>query len=963
MEKLKSLKQKTTAPAVNVVGAGSPDANGTYVRTGTKVAGSDVFQKPGTRLAVLKRGEDASWSIVDLGGKPTGSVDQHDYSPMKTSVSYEHSRLGNSLLRWRPQSIVLYQVGSLLHSRSMPLPPEVGWLAVEGVLPVPQVGVSEKHVNALNLLKDHLPGKLLHKVASAAPTAAKVSASIYKPWRTASEPTLPPVDTLRSSDSFGSFESPKKALPKISKARRTLPVLGSAMRSSRQGDGVAGELSMVYFTVLLKRPSFHTDWGTVFDAQELASTGRRVICDVERNSPLDRWNTWQTVRGRDDLCVRPGDQLLKFKGMWALTECPMESAEGFESFPDAPTQGFAKPPGVGETSLFLEFGRLMRRPPIPSAPRLEGWEVGHGLRVDIDNSIAGEYQHDVIAWAVVLKEDIPMGTLGSGPSGKPETCWHVYDGKTGKVRPAVRGQEVASVSANHEQCATSILLGVGIKSGRTYSACVAMLTNAGWSAFSQCSRSVHIRKLPGPAEGVLSITLPKEDEQLGGSASSLRLLKRSGSTANEAPLFVLPQDMQPGFTSPISSASTHQHVAELLGRKRLLMMQMVLKHGRPKGLRVSCNEGGGSTLLVEAAPKVTLDESEKTSLKLSGLNVELGLREGDFIVRINGITGGMPMVQELARDPPVITLELLRAAGGKTDEAAQVFPLNSELDEDCNKTVEEIRAHGIYNIMDAELAMLLVGNRDDLIEQALKKARSVDEETVRRIASKPSDTSVATRDLEDLPDNLIMKDAQRRILVLRRFAMVSELTQTGNASAEAQTQLSEACRLLQWAMADACCDPEMLSSQVENFKRTGAGLIRASQSATALLKRALFQVHLWFWRKHLREIRQELKESVDEMLRLEKLDRENLEKGSGHELPPEVVSQIVDARNDLHFKVASSQDFRSVLVFDVAEAEAVYKRNSLGHRMVFDAAGNLQDEKSCFNPQKTLSLGEKLGWW
>merc|ERR1711976_690157 len=83
----------------------------------------------------------------------------------------------------------------------------------------------------------------------------------------------------------------------------------------------------------------------------------------------------------------------------------------------------------------------------------------------------------------------------------------------------------------------------------------------------------------------------------------------------------------------------------------------------------------------------------------------------------------MEMIQELQRNPPTLAVEVLRAAGGRKSEASHYFPLVMALDEDYNKAVEEMRTHGLVNIYDAEVMMVLAGRRDDFLGFALRKAR------------------------------------------------------------------------------------------------------------------------------------------------------------------------------------------------------------------------------------------------
>lgn len=929
----------STALGIAVHGAGSPDVNGTYARTQLKSCGSEVFQKPGTRLAIVKRGEGRNWAIVDLGGKPTGSVDKGDYKPTATSMNWTDSGIGASLIRWRPQAIVLYEVDSQMNSS--PLPPEIGWMAVEASSPAPTLSTCGWDITPKSILVGRIPGDRLKQVAEASPTSNKVSASIYKPKRSASAPILPP---LGMQVPYGSSPTHEASTAQYG-AASFLPAVKK---------DVPGDVTMLNFTALLSRRSFHTEWGWALSVDELNSNGRRVIADIEIGSPLDRWNAWQIVRGRPDLCVRPGDQILKSDGRWAHYDTELESSHGFEDFPDAPTEGFTRPPGVGATTIYVEFGRVVRRPSAPRPPRLDGWEVGHGLRAEFGTDVAGKWQQDVLAWALVLREDIPAGTLAV-PTGKALCNWHVYDAESGKVRPFGQGLEVGSLIPDASQRTVTVHLSMGVKTGRTYSACIAFLTVDGWSAFSQLSRSVHLRKRPGPPNGILALTLPAEDEQVLQTVSLMRAVHRSGAAGKNRVFFSLPQEVRPGFTTPIASQCKLGNSAEFLSSMKLLTLPVVLRNGRPKGLKVSCPEEGGSVLLVD---ENGTGDSQRKVLKLPGTHVEWGLMPGDFIARINGLSGSLPMVEELTRDPPILALEVLRAAGGKIDDASQFFRLNDDLDEKMSKHVEEVRVHGLLGHTDAQLAMTLVSSGEGLIEQAIAQATKRDIEIYRELYSKPPSYEVSSQNLDEgLPVNPILQEAKQRVLVLRRLRAIAEYKGESTSAGAEQGALQEACRLLAWAIADPSCDPDMLSQKIDQFEQVGGGLIRSSTSAMILKKRAHFQLHLWFWRQRLKQLRKSTKEAADDLLYCEASERKGAKKEHRRTI------NIVEARNILHQKLSLSDDFAEELGFDLAEAQAVYKRNTSGAKVVVTASGEVVLASQTFYPERTLELGTELGWW
>lgn len=691
-------------------------------------------------------------------------------------------------------------------------------------------------------------------------------------------------------------------------------------------------------------------------ADDLKSNGRRVIADIEIGSPLDRWNVWQLARGRPELCVRPGDQILKSDGRWAHYDSELESSRGFEDFPDAPSEGYTRPPGVGATTIYIEFGRVVRRPSAPRAPRLEGWEVGHGLRVDFQDEVAGQWQQDVLAWALVLREDIPAGTLAVS-SGKPQCSWHVYDAESGRVRPFGQGFEFGSVIPDASQRLVTVHLSLGIKTGRTYSACIAFLTADGWSAFSQLSRSVHLRKRPGPVHGILSLALPAEDEQVLQTVSLMRAVQRSAPAGEDRVFFALPQEVRPGFTSPIASQCKLGNNAEFLSSMKLLTLPVVLRNGRPKGLKVSCPEEGGNFLVID---EPGTDDNERKVLKLPGVDVDWRLMPGDFIARINGLSGSLPMVEELTSDPPALALEILRAAGGKMDEASQFLRLSADFDEQMSKHVEEVRVYGLIGHIDAQLAMTLVSNDEFLIERAVAQATKRDIELYRQLYSKPPDFEVSAQNLDSgLPVNPMLVEAKQRVFILRRLRAIAEHKIDSKSAGAEQAALQKACRSLTVAMADPRCDPEMLDQKVVQFEEFGGSLIRSSASAMLLKKRARFQLHLWFWRQRLKQLRKSIKEAADDLLYCEASERK--QKGVKNE--NRRTMNIVEARNVLYQKLSQSDDFTEDLGFDLAEAQAVYKRSISGAKVVVTASGEVVLAGQTFCPERTMELGSALGWW
>ncbi|CAJ1395965.1 unnamed protein product [Effrenium voratum] len=258
-------------------------------------------------------GEELDWSLVDLAGS-VSKKPLEDVTAKSSNGSFAPGKL-----RWNPASSTLYKVGSSLNSGATVLPPQVGWMPVDGLEPAPAITFcQEESTRPEKIMAATMPGKLLRRIAESAPSVEKVQASIQKhsPWRSQSLPRM-----LR----WGTMET--------AKARRRadfqLGDTATSKMSSKHAEK-PGETALLVFSVILSRPSFHFEWGAEFDKQQLVSTGavnakgemgkliaqwtfekpmvlpafgvsnvgcegRRIILGIEPHSPLDRWNTWQTA--------------------------------------------------------------------------------------------------------------------------------------------------------------------------------------------------------------------------------------------------------------------------------------------------------------------------------------------------------------------------------------------------------------------------------------------------------------------------------------------------------------------------------------------------------------------------------------------------------------------------------------------------------------------------------------------
>ena len=330
------------------------------------------------------------------------------------------------------------------------VPPELGWEAVDGLEPAPTafVGVPK-----------------LFKV-KCSPYIEKVKTSSVK---TSSLPQL-------LSTEEGKLRAPRgpPPLPPLPFATGTnwLPRANQTLAPPAKpsapggGDGSCHENFVSAFRVVLTRPSSQMPWGFRFAAVDYTNEGARVVAEVEEGTPLERWNSWQTVRGRPDLCVQAGDQLIMSNGHWAYI-----GQEVFvEDIEDAPEGATGDEDEDVHSNLVLDFARPVWRPMAPTAP---GLRVGNdGCSLDIRWKDQG-WNPEVMGWCVCLQDTI---------SGEWYSVEEAYDGTARKL---LAGGEVRIMPAEE----LSAHVDLGLRPG-PYVAAVAALTETGWSPFSMASKEV-----------------------------------------------------------------------------------------------------------------------------------------------------------------------------------------------------------------------------------------------------------------------------------------------------------------------------------------------------------------------------------------------------------------------------------------------------------------------------------------
>lgn len=480
------------SPSVVVVrGAGRQDVDGTYVPHDRKYKGQEVFRKPGTSLTVLRRGDD-SWSIADFGA-------------------------GAETLRFSPKASELYAVGRCEEGVGAGQPPEVGWEVLDAPEPAPAV-VAWRSGNRTRRLRVEfaLPR---NKCPGADEGSAAEGGGPQLSGRAHSAPSLPKLPAVLTRrrgklPTLSVFTSPFEAMGAFTAAPRPPP---------------AGHDKLLFaFSVLLARPDPRTGWGFDWNQQAYVKNGCRSIHTIHGSSPLGRWNTWQGLRGRPDLKVCVGDQLLKADGKWSFAEVEVCADDvGEETM--GPSEGSSHRYG----GAIMDFGRWVVRPSRPPAPRIDTWQQSAGLRVSWVGAAAAAEVAGPLGWALCLR-DTELGQ------------WYAVDGATGRAEKVLLSKDVSAVHPEE----SSVVIYDGLFRGRSYVACIAVLTNFGWSSFSFLSKP-----------GTTSTTMHGSRSQTR-LASLAQLLRRRGGGGEDGEVTAAPRRTRtPRPTPPHSCAARRCRVS------------------------------------------------------------------------------------------------------------------------------------------------------------------------------------------------------------------------------------------------------------------------------------------------------------------------------------------------------------------------------------------------------------------
>eukprot|EP00435_Cladocopium_sp_Y103_P016845 s3854_g4.t1 len=217
---------------------------------------TEVFQKAGTSLVLMRKGDDG-WSLVDLRGSTT--------------------------FKWSLRSVELYHCTRIPPG---PSPPPVGWACAEGEGPAPMLlpGKSPllpflKGPKALDEEADPAMGTSSSWVSSASRRAAQQAHDALEPVtkRPLRGPSGRPI-VVANPAKGGAVPDGARSQPLLQSTRAPPGTMVNFLRS---------------FRVVLSRPYVQVPWGYEWNDEFFADTGARVVRQIQPLSPLDRWNDYK----------------------------------------------------------------------------------------------------------------------------------------------------------------------------------------------------------------------------------------------------------------------------------------------------------------------------------------------------------------------------------------------------------------------------------------------------------------------------------------------------------------------------------------------------------------------------------------------------------------------------------------------------------------------------------------------
>lgn len=937
--------------AVIVEGSGRKDVDGTYVPHQRMVLGQPVFRKPGTSLTVLRRG-DSSWGLADYAGR------------------------GIETLRWSPQSADLYSVGRCVAGLGAHQPPEVGWEAHEAAPPAPSVRtwhngnrtgrLRVELTEAAVTIADGVTSDWLGRSRSE-PRSWQVSArhgleprsrEIIPPWAPAASRSTPPAMSSRLRGEkleAHTSSSPQKASAKMPASTPSTSALPGHERL------------LLVFSIVLARQSPRIGWGIAWDHKEYASSGCRKVGSIAASSPLGRWNVWQGVRGRADLQVRLGDQLLKADGKWAFPEC--------EAGTDDVLTESVSSSRVQMGSAVLDFGRWVVRPSRPQPPEVSPWRNATGLLVSWANEVQAARRAGALAWALCLRD----AELGQ---------WYVVDGATGHVEKLTLGKEFRAIAPNE----TSLVLYGGLSRGRNYTACIAMLTAAGWSSFSFLSRQVSTSMtLYGSRSRSRLLALAQGQQLPMGSEEVPPPPLVPPLSSVDLPSFMTPAQIQPGGSAPVALKNGPR---TLLALPRVLSLRLCLE-GAAASDGVVARALGDRSVLIEAVDRTapvgsagigggwaSLPAGRRCSqpLDIHGERLVPDLRPGDAVIRMNGLMRAADMLGELKRRPPTLALLILRWAGGPRpgeprgkeevaaaaasaeSQSAEAFDVDAGMDGELSSLVEDLKRVSLLPSLEAEVAMRLANKDIDALNGALEALR---QQRHVEAGDGAEDTAAGQPLGHEDPDKVsepgLAEEAQKRCHLLnnrRRLEDGLKEIYVMSDSEEDQNHF-KANVSLRCALADPSFDPDQLKMAVDTFFRLCPHQANSLAAATVIARARMLE-QLWRQRRLVEELALKLPAAARAAVTWEAQRRRagtwpHAPCGVEADPPPDIA--LANAK-----LLSVGREYAAELGYAYLEAAAVQERHDWAARQRPPKSDAFRKDNMT-GPMMSLRLGELEGWW
>eukprot|EP00927_Polykrikos_kofoidii_P045080 TRINITY_DN38943_c0_g1_i1.p1 TRINITY_DN38943_c0_g1~~TRINITY_DN38943_c0_g1_i1.p1 ORF type:complete len:2113 (+),score=400.40 TRINITY_DN38943_c0_g1_i1:63-6401(+) len=756
-----------------VEGCGTASVNGVYVRTNLQCDGADVFRRKGTPFALMRRGNEG-WSICDVGG--------------------------NTQDNWSLYTLELYRVERIPSGFE---PPQIGWIPLEGSAPPPFVRRAQTSLPFLGTQT------LDDKLALPAPSFAKFG--LLRRVDAQSSMTDTSVKRSKSDCRLQKRRLSRSAL-QASMVALGLPELPPQARRRPAPGEICREV-VTCFRVMLWRPTVLLDWGINWCEDLFRGSGSRVVSNIVPGSPLARWNAWQQVRGREQLCVREGDKLLRVNGLWAFHEAEVSPQDGDMGL-KAIEELAKKHPSETDGCIQFDFARPVPRPAAPAPPSLEVWEREAALVIAWGSEDEPAFG-DVQAWVVVL-QDLKTG------------LWLGVDGASGAAHPLTAGAELGAMRPHvFEKDVWK-----GLSHGRSYVACVSLLTPWGWSPFSEPCRPVALQ----PRAAIDDDPYPfAEEEWL------------------ERPRCCVPNILIPGCSAPVTLTPG---IREFFGGKRWVSMTVVLD-GVVKGLQLSHPQQDRFVLVAGIESGSPLDQwcqqqNENHTMKIHGGSFSPALRVGDAIVRANGLTGADSILGEIMRKPSALVICFERLVGGG-DTSYEVnwkdaFALDATMDLQASQLAEEVQWHTIMEPEEGALAYGVVESDLATLEQLIHHAANAAQFS-------PSSRYAS-----------LLKAAERRMLLFRRRGDVNATDVADDIGSEARA--NTAVSGLKSALGDTSADPNDLTRAMHLFDQAPQA-VRQSKVGQELYQRAKVILELWTWRRQAEHSHIELTAACGESLRQE----------------------------------------------------------------------------------------------